>query len=88
MRALANDDGLGSMAAMPNLAADIMLWGTALAFLPYIVVLVIEAQLPSITIPGGRGSHLFILFFIFLPVTFTYSILKNHKLLKGKEFNT
>ena len=67
---------------------DIMLWGTALAFLPYIVVLVIEAQLPSITIPGGQGSHLFTLFFIFLPLTFTYTILKNHQLLKGKVFNT
>jgi len=67
---------------------DIMLWGTALAFLPYFVVLVIEAQLPSITIPGGQGSHLFTLFFIFLPITFTYAILKNHQLLKGKGFNT
>jgi len=63
---------------------DIMLWGTALAFLPYFVVMVIEAQLPSITIPGGQGSHLFTLFFIILPLTFTYSILKNHQLLKGK----
>jgi len=55
---------------------DVLLWGTLVAFLPYTVLLLVESFFPSITIPGGEGSHLYTLLFIFLPLSITYSIMR------------
>ena len=54
---------------------NVMLAGMLAAYLPYLLVLLLEAVAPSVPIPGGLGAYPYTLFFVLTPVAFLYAML-------------
>ena len=57
-----------------------MLAGMLAAYIPYLIVLLLEAVAPSVPIPGGLGAYPYTLLFVLTPVAFLYAILTGRPL--------
>ena len=55
---------------------NVMLTGMLAAYIPYLIVLLLEAVAPSVPIPGGLGAYPYTLFFVLTPIAFLCAILK------------
>ena len=56
----------------------VMLWGSVLGVLPYILALIAEAA--GLSLPGGLGSEPYVMFFILSPLAFAYAIVRNARI--------
>jgi hypothetical protein len=54
-----------------------MLAGMLAAYVPYLLVLLIEAVAPEVPIPGGVGAYPYTLLFLLNPIAFLYAILRS-----------
>ncbi len=54
---------------------NVMLAGMLAAYVPYLLVMLLEVVAPSVPIPGGVGAYPYTLFFVLTPVAFLYALL-------------
>ncbi|MCZ6807922.1 MAG: PDZ domain-containing protein [Deltaproteobacteria bacterium] len=63
-----------------NSGLNVMLVGMLAAYVPYLLVMLLEVVAPSVPIPGGVGAYPYTLFFVLTPVAFLYALLTRDSL--------